>query len=85
MFIYLIRDPREVIISYASYIDKSIDDLIESFTSDKSMMWEEWESIINLRQTNRNVNALIKSFRGWVKLHRLWKKKGRALGQVFSP
>ena len=41
------KDPREVIISYASYIDKSIDDLIESFTSDKSMMWEEWESIIN--------------------------------------
>ena len=47
LFIYLIRDPREVLISYARHSNMTIEDMLEFFTSNQIIRNYEMETIVN--------------------------------------
>ena len=49
LFIYLIRDPREVLVSYANHSSMPIDELIDSFVEENSMLKFEMNALINWR------------------------------------
>ena len=47
LFIYIVRDPREVLVSYASHRNMSIDELLDYFVSNNILYKIETETIIN--------------------------------------
>ena len=47
LFIYIVRDPREVLVSYASHNNMSIDELLDNFVSNKILYKIKTETIIN--------------------------------------
>ena len=47
LFLYLVRDPREVLISYARHSNMQIEDMMEFFTSNKIIRNYEMETIVN--------------------------------------
>ena len=49
LFIYIIRDPREVLVSYASHYNMSIDELLDEFVSNNILFKIKTETIINWR------------------------------------
>ena len=46
-FIYLIRDPREIAVSYANHTKSSINDIIEILTQKSKITPVEWETKLN--------------------------------------
>ena len=47
LFIYIIRDPREVLVSYAKHSGMSVDSILEFYVSEKTLRKAKMESIIN--------------------------------------
>ena len=47
LFIYIIRDPREVLVSYAVHSGMSIDSILDFFVSGQTMRKAKMESIVN--------------------------------------
>ena len=47
LFVYIIRDPREVLVSYASHNNESVDELLDLFVSNNVLYKIKTETIIN--------------------------------------
>jgi len=53
-FIYLVRDPREVLVSYAKHSGITIDEMLKFFINDKAINREDFETKLNWKQNYKS-------------------------------
>jgi len=84
LFIYLIRDPREVLVSYANHNNINTKEIIESFISEDSILKFEMDSLINWRLHYKSW----KSFRSvpsiFIKYEDLIDNPSKILGNLLN-
>lgn len=72
-FIYLVRDPRDVLLSYASHLNKDIEDTFSIMTSDRSY---------EMLDVNSNIKMSLLG--SWASNYKSWKNCSVANGLVIK-
>ena len=84
LFIYLIRDPREVLVSYANHSNVSINEIIDSFIAEDSLLKFKMDSLINWRLHYKSWKSFVSVPRIFIKFEDLIENPKIVFGKLLN-